>query len=184
MRVILYWSFLTLGPLIIGAGISLTSWFSFLHQNAAGWNGLANTASRLFPWVITLVVFTLLYTTVPNRRVMVRDAVIGAAVAAILFALLRSGLVFSLVANIRTYQTIYGALATLPILLIWMYLSWIVVLFGAVLTAALPEWRLRHGMMKEDTPFHRVVFTVSLLHALHTIAQKQGEGWTEPRFYL
>lgn len=176
MRVVLYWSFLTLGPLIIGAGVSLTSWLSFLHQTASGWNGLANVASRLFPWIVTVVVFTLLYMTVPNRRVMVRDAIIGAGVAAVLFALLRSGLVFSLVANIRAYQTIYGALATLPILLVWMYLSWIVVLFGAVLTAALPEWRLRHGMMKEDTPLHRIALAVGLLQALHTVSHKQGGG--------
>ena len=68
------------------------------------------------------------------------EAFFGALVAIILFWLLRKGFT-SAITMTTTYKTLYGALATLPIFLIWMYLAWAVVIFGAVFTAALEEYQ-------------------------------------------
>jgi membrane protein len=76
----------------------------------------------------------------PNRRIAVRDAAIGGLIAAVLFEVTKRGFAFY-VATVPTYTVVYGALATLPIFLVWIYLSWLVVVFGAVVVASLPEWR-------------------------------------------
>jgi len=81
-----------------------------------------------------------MYQLVPNRQVKLRYAAFGAAIAAILFELSKQ--LFSLyITSFPTYQAIYGALATVPILIIWVYLSWMIVLTGAVLTVSLEEYQ-------------------------------------------
>ena len=83
--------------------------------------------------------FTILYLALPNRRVGLRYALLGAGVAAVMFELLKSGFGFYL-AHAGTFESVYGSLAALPVFLIWMYLVWAVVLFGAIVAAARPEW--------------------------------------------
>jgi membrane protein len=79
------------------------------------------------------------------------DALVGALAAATLFELLKKG--FGLyVGNVPTYQTVYGALAVFPILLIWVYLAWTVVLAGAELAAVLPQWRSGTNYQLTDNP--------------------------------
>ena len=89
---------------------------------------------------IRILAFLLLYTVTPNRRVRVRDALIGSVFAAVLFEFAKRG--FALfVTKFAAYQIVYGAVAALPVFLIWIHLSWTVILLGAVVTAALPEWK-------------------------------------------
>lgn len=175
-RVLLYWAFLTLGPLLAGVAVSLASWVSVVRGSGVemGWG--VEVVSRLAPWLLTVLAFTLLYVAVPNRRVVWIDALAGAVVAAVLFALLRSGLIVGLVSNVRVYQTIYGALAAVPIVLVWMYLSWVVILCGGVLVASLPEWRLRRDRVCEDTAPGRAVLALRCLGALHRVAGSGGGG--------
>lgn len=145
-RVMMYWTVLTLGPLLIGASFTLSSTLAAraLAYGGEDVRGLWGHVSALMPSLLTFLAFTLTYMIVPNRRVRLRDAALGGLAATLLFAALRHGfLVF--VAGVPTYQTIYGALATLPVFLIWMYLSWIAFLAGAVMTASLPEWRMKRG---------------------------------------
>ena len=91
--------------------------------------------------LVLVLAFGLLYWAVPNRRVKVIDAGAGGLVAGLAFTALRWGFALYVVSS-HVYQSIYGAVATVPIVLLWMYLCWAVVLSGAELTAALPEWRL------------------------------------------
>ena len=77
----------------------------------------------------------------PHHRVHWSDAVIGAACAAILLAALRYTFTFYIVL-MTSYQAIYGALAAVPVFLVWVYFVWLIVMAGAVMTAAMPAWRM------------------------------------------
>jgi len=142
-RLLVYWTAVTLGPLLVGASFSLSAWFFAAQDWAArdGLSGMIRIVTAALPTALLMVAFSLLYMAVPNRRVRFRDALTGGIGAGLAFALLRFG--FGLyVTQARAYQSIYGAVAAVPIFLFWTYLSWAVILFGAELAAALPEWRL------------------------------------------
>ena len=131
-RLIMYWSVLTLWPILIGASLSATS---MLIGTQAG--GLL----RLVPFLFTWAALTVLYILVPYRRVDLRHAAAGALLAGIAFELAKRAFALYLM-KFPTYTLIYGAFATLPIFLVWMYLSWLVVLAGAIFTAMLPGYRV------------------------------------------
>jgi membrane protein len=137
-RIIVYWAVVTLGPLLIGISISVTSYL-FAATNGAVRNVpmLGAVLYTMVSVLLTMVAFTLLYMAVPNRMVEWRDAVWGGLAAAVLFEIAKRIFVV-FVAKFPTYTVIYGALAAVPIFLIWIYVSWLVVLVGAVIAAALP----------------------------------------------
>ena len=82
---------------------------------------------------------TLIYALVPVRRVPWRAAVAGGVLAALAFDLAKSGFAFY-IKHVPTYQIIYGAIAALPLFLIWIYLSWMILLVGAAISATLADW--------------------------------------------
>ncbi|OOE38740.1 hypothetical protein BZG00_13010 [Salinivibrio kushneri] len=135
----IYWMVLTLGPILIGTSIALSSYLTSLSLLQSGIaNDLFTTLLRILPFILTTLTFMGLYTLVPNTRVRLRHAFVGAAVASILFELSKK--VFALyVTHFPSYQLIYGALAVIPILFVWVYFSWCIVLFGAQVTATLRE---------------------------------------------
>jgi membrane protein len=146
-RVLVYWAVLTLGPLVMAASIAITSW---VVTHSRGWApGLASIPGgihvtlALLQFALLAGALMLLYRYVPNTPVRWREAGAGGLLACLALTLMRQGLGWYL-ARIPTYSVIYGAFATLPILLLWIYLSWLVVLFGAVIAAYLPS--LLHGM--------------------------------------
>lgn len=142
LRLLVYWTLLTLGPLLVGASISVST-YAFA---AVQWAGIDSYTKPLFSlsWLLPIglsaVGFTILFVVVPNRSVRLLHAHTGALVAAILFELLKKGFGLYL-SHFPSYQAIYGALAAVPIFLVWMYLSWVVLLIGAEIAASLPEWR-------------------------------------------
>lgn len=135
----IYWMILTLGPILAGVSIALTSYLVSLTQLADSYTGgLSRHLLGLTPYVVSLVAFFMLYLLVPNVKVRSRHAVWGALLASILFEMLKKG--FALyITHFPSYQAIYGALALVPILFVWIHLSWMVVLIGAELTALLQE---------------------------------------------
>lgn len=138
LRVLVYWGVLTLGPLLIGASLSLSSYFMRASMSVAQRYD-AVRALDLIPLALTIIAFTLLYYIVPNRRVLFRHALLGGFGAAILFELMKRVFAYY-IAQFPTYTLIYGAFAAIPIFLLWIYLSWLVTLLGAVFAAALPNW--------------------------------------------
>jgi membrane protein len=137
-RVVIYWAILTLGPLLIGISISVTSYVFAAADGLVNALPLAGAVIyTLLSVLLTAGAFTLLYVAVPNRYVDWRDAVCGGLLAAVAFELAKRAFVV-FVTKMPSYTMIYGAVAALPIFLIWMYLSWLIALMGAVLTAALP----------------------------------------------
>lgn len=139
-RILMYWGVLTLGPLLIGVSLTLTS---YLVSASLGFAeqipGAASTLLGLVPILLTATALTLAYYVVPNRPMELRHALIGGIAAAIMFELMKRGFAFY-VAKFPTYTLVYGAFAAIPIFLIWIYASWVVTMLGAVITAALPDF--------------------------------------------
>jgi membrane protein len=171
-RLIMYWSVLTLGPILIGASISMTSFLVGASLGVLALGEFSETALRLLPFVFTLAAFTWLYVVVPYRRIELVHALTGGLVASVMFELAKRG--FGLyIAHFPTYSMIYGAFATLPIFLLWLYLSWLVVLLGATITAMLPGYRAARGE-RERPPGQDLRDAVAVLVALAR-AQREGE---------
>jgi membrane protein len=145
-RIFVYALALTAGPALIGAAIYFTNWL--IQQSIAATPFGAEALSLLVQPVALFVdtaVFTLIYAFVPARTVPFRLALVGGLLAAIAFETAKHGFRFY-ITQVPTYQVIYGALATLPLFLIWIYLSWVIVLVGAAVTATLAE---RYGRRRQ-----------------------------------
>jgi membrane protein len=138
-RVIMYWAVLTLGPLALGAALALSAQPVF-EQLAVGAATHSNWRA-LGIFSLSWLAFTLMFLLVPNRRVHLSHAAVGALLSAILFGLAKKAFV-TFVAN-ASFNVIYGALATIPIFLFWLYLVWIVILLGASLAASLTTFKDR-----------------------------------------
>ena len=135
-RLLVYWTVLTLGPLLLAASLTVSDWlFAPSDDNALLAHAVAIGAG-LFHFAMLVALFTLLYAAMPARQVPLKEAAIGGAAAAVGVAVLRFGF-HIYVADMHAYQSIYGALAAVPIMLLWMYLAWVVTLAGAELTAVL-----------------------------------------------
>ena len=140
-RVLIYWAVLTLGPALIGGSLSTTSFAIGVSLGSLRLDFAAEALLRLLPFVFTCTALTLLYAIVPYRHVPWRHAVASGILAGIAFELAKRGFGFYL-ARFPTYTLIYGAFATIPIFLVWMYLSWAIVLAGAAFAAMLPAYHL------------------------------------------
>ncbi len=184
---IVYWAILTLGPFLVGVGIVLTSYLMSLP-----WLGVDKTMRQSFlvwlPFLSTGIAFTLLYLLIPNRRVPWHSALMGGIFAALLFEFSKRG--FALyVTHSEVYQTIYGAMATIPIFLLWIYLSWVLILLGAEVTYCLSnfKWEDKYaGMHDSDNYFMRAYRMLGHLwqaqrdgQALSINTLMQHEGWKD-----
>jgi len=168
-QVLMYWAVITLGPLLIGGSLSMTS---FAVGASFGWLRLSIVADALLavlPFVFTCIALTLLYAVVPNRHVRIRDALIGGVLAGVAFEFAKRGFAIY-IARFPTYSLIYGAFATIPIFLVWLYMQWVVVLAGATLTAMLPAYRYAEGKPIPGREFVDALLVLSMLAR----AQKTG----------
>ena len=180
-RAFIYWALLTVGPLLIGASLSLTSWLVSQSLGLVKDVPLAGEALlQVVPIGLTGFAFSLLYITMPNRRVLVRDALSGGFLAALAFEWMKHG--FALyITHFPTHKMIYGAFASIPVFLLWIYLSWLVVLFGAVSAAVMPEWRERASQV-EPVPGIQFLDALQILRVLWE-AHHTGELVTVSRLH-
>jgi membrane protein len=160
-----YWGVLTLWPVLIGASLSLTSYLF----------GSDSAVLRLVPFVFTWAALTMLYILVPYRYVDFRHAAAGALAAGIAFELAKRAFAIY-VSNFPTYTLVYGAFATLPIFLIWMYVSWLLVIAGAIFTAMLPGYRVITSE-RQRPPGRELTESLDILGVL---ARAQDEGQVLP----
>lgn len=138
-RIVMYWAVLSLGPLALGVAAALSAQPVF-EQVAQGVS--THSAWRAIGiFCLSWLAFTLTFLLVPNRRVQFVHALVGAFFSAVLFGLAKKAFV-AFVAN-ASFNVIYGALATIPIFLFWLYLVWIVILLGASLAASLTTFNDR-----------------------------------------
>lgn len=174
-RLIIYWAVLTLGPLLMGGSLVLTSYLAALPVLAPEIvrGAMQDMVLGMMPFVVALVGFTLIFTVVPNRRVLWRHALFGALISALLFEFAKGGFVWY-VTNFPTYERLYGALATVPLFLVWIYLSWVVVLLGASVAAALTTFNYRKADWRWN-PRHELLLALRLLGHFWQ-AQRRGRS--------
>jgi len=137
-RLLAYILIISLGPIALSTSLTLVRWFSDLTEEASGLSFAISLSyfSFLIPFFVIFITLFLLYQLVPSAKIDWRHATVGAAVSAGLFVL--SKYVFKLyILSFPSYQALYGALAILPLFLVWLYICWSIVLLGATITAVL-----------------------------------------------
>ncbi len=176
-RVLVYWAVLTLAPLLVGGSLSLTSWLvGFSAEYAQRIPTLSMDAIKLVPLMLTTAAFTLLFRVVPNRYVPMRHAVIGGLIGAVAFESMNRAFAFY-ISHFPTYKLVYGAFASVPIFLMWVYFSWLTVLFGAIITASFSHWRSTHSLRLDQAA--KLYYAVGILKLMHKGLNK-GEVQTLP----
>lgn len=166
-RVLIYWTVLTLAPLLVGGSLSLTSWLAGMSMGYARQvPAFGVLMLKVVPVLLTTLAFSLLFRVVPNRFVPWRHAVIGGAVAAAAFESMNHAFAYY-IAHFPTYKLVYGAFASFPIFLLWIYLSWLTILLGALIASSLSHWR--------GSPVHNMTAAAKLYYALR-ILRAMGEG--------
>ncbi len=169
-RLTIYWTFLTIGPLLLAASIAVNGLIVSELFSQGGAEGIERAWLLLLPWLTSIVGLTLLYRLVPNAPVRWSEALAGAVVAAVVLELLKRGLAFQ-VARLPSYTVVYGAFAALPLFLIWLYLLWLTILAGALLAASLPYWGAGAGVHLEPSIAQRFGMAAEVLRALVRGAQ-------------
>ncbi len=138
MRLVVYWAMITLMPLLFGLSISLTSYALAQAQTLVGGTELGLLLGRIAPMVLVAAGFCVLYISLPNRTIKVSAALAGGLVAALFFELAKSA--FALWAGRAVgYQAIYGAMAILPLFLVWLWVCSLVSFLGACVAAEVNE---------------------------------------------
>ncbi|MDY6993496.1 MAG: virulence factor BrkB family protein [Pseudomonadota bacterium] len=186
---IVYWAVLSLGPLLIGISLAVTSYvvslplISDVAQNPT----VAQLRLLIMPFLLTTVAFTLIYVVIPNRPVRLRHSFIGGLLAALLFEIAKKAFAFY-VTQFATYELVYGTLAAIPIFLLWIYVSWLIILLGAEVTRSLVSFHWRKDKLLAQLPANGLLHAFRLIghlwHAQHqgyTLSLKQLQQ-LEPQF--
>ncbi len=148
-RFVIYWTALSLGPLLLVAALAISSYLiavPFIDAAAAQLSLKARILSVL-PFLIVWTAIVAGYMVIPNRSVRFRDAVIGGLLAAVLFEGAKRGFAWY-ATGLASYEQVYGALSIVPIFIFWIYLSWVIVLLGASITASLSAFDYRPASMR------------------------------------
>jgi membrane protein len=174
-RVLVYWATATLTPLVLGVSLSMTS---YAVSASRGWaEALPGGVAFLLALIelgLMAAGMSALFKFVPNTQVRWSHAALGGVFVAVGFELAKRGLAWYLGLT-PTYTTIYGAFATVPILLSWIYLGWVIVLLGAVIAAYAPSLQMRvvrHAVM----PGWRFMLALTVLRELARAQQTEARG--------
>jgi membrane protein len=174
IRFLVYWTVLTLGALLAAASTALSAWvFTLPMFSTDEGRWLSNIALRSAPMLIELIAITAIYRVVPHRTVHMRHALAGALIAVLLLEAVKWALGLYLGA-FNSYEKVYGALAALPILLLWIYLCWVAVLLGATLASAISAFRYQPASMRLPAGYE--LYGLLRLLGRFDQARTQGRG--------
>lgn len=164
---LLYWTILSLAPILLGLSVIGSSYLLLLLNHPA-----PSFFLHSLPFILSLIGFIFLYTIVPNCHVKFRHAFAGSFFAAICFELAK--LIFACYLNhFNAYELLYGAFATIPIFFIWVYWTWVITLVGAEISYAFSVHHQRRNGHTLDGFSHALLW---LNHLWRT--QQQGKGLT------
>lgn len=176
-RFLVYWAVISVGPILMGASLWTTAYLAresmgLVTQMPALMEGVAYA----LPFLLTGFGFTVLFLIVPNRSVEWKDAAVGGLLAALLLEIMKRGFAYY-IAQFPTYAVIYGAFATVPVFLMWVYLSWLGVLTAALITANLPA--IRSGRWSiTSTPAGDFLDALYIIEALAFVRGSRPVGIT------
>lgn len=173
---LLYWAILSLGPLFIGLALAISTYLVSLKVmfDQVDVIGIGAQLLRVIPYLLTSAAFTLVFAAVPNCKVPLKHALIGGLLTALVFEFAKQ--LFTLIVANTSYQTIYGTFATVPMFLMWIYLSWLIVLAGAELVNALSGFGIRG-----DERYSDIIIALGVLELLW---QRYQNGQSIPENYL
>ena len=160
---LLYWSVLSLGPLLLGVGFAVSSYVTSLvlfeiFSDVSASVGASSLILSFFPTLLTAGAFTLIYVAVPNCGVRLKDGIVGGAVVALSFILVKN--IFTRFISTASYELVYGTFAVIPIFLLWIYVSWVLILLGANLVRCIPIFTVN----KAEQEAHSYIVVLALLH--------------------
>jgi membrane protein len=171
-RFMVYWTVLTLGALIAATSLALsTRLFALEVFSTQPGRAIEDLMLRLAPMTIELVAFAAIYRAVPHRTVNWRHAFAGALLAVLLFEMVKGGLGLFL-SSFPAYERIYGAVAFVPIFLLWIFLGWVAILLGASLAASISAFRYQPVAMRLPEGYEMY----GILRMLGRFAQARNEG--------
>jgi membrane protein len=171
---LLYWSVMSLGPILLGLGFAISSYITSLNMfdsflDISETLGTTSFLLGVFPLLLTTGAFTLLYIAVPNCGVRFFHGVLGGLVVAISFTVVKQ--VFTWFIALASYQFVYGTFAAIPIFLLWIYICWMVILLGANFVKALPAYRTEYKSNK----VHPHILLLALVHKFW-VSQQSGKS--------
>jgi membrane protein len=185
-----YWAVLSLGPFLLGAAFAVSSYLTSLKvlSDAENLVGAVFPGLQVVPILFTALAFSLLYIAVPNCRVPVKAGFQAGIFAAILLEVAKNMFTF-FVSNFSSYQLIYGAFAAFPLFLLWVYLSWMIILLGVEVCRALTLYKEEHqnnrhpvlALLDVLQLFYRRQLegrTVSDIEAMQVLGKHEVETWT------
>lgn len=167
-----YWTIISLGPILLGSAFIISSTLasmSILSNNFAGYEVDGTAVFWIISFSLTVLGFFILYWTIPNRRVPVQAAAIAGLFSAVVFELLKNLFGF-VMTNFTSYTVVYGAFAAIPIFLLWIFMSWNIVLLGIEISYALTAFH--SGKVQTRHP------VLMLLDILELFYKKQQTGQT------
>lgn len=160
-RFLMYWALLTLGPILIGVGFAISTYVVSLPLVS---DVTTPSVLRFVPFFMSASIFTLIYLTVPNSLVPFKHAAIGGVLVAIAFEIAKYS--FADIMASSSFEVIYGTFAAVPLFLLWIYLSWTIVLIGAEIVKGLGVYRYR-GDDKVESPFIQLLLIIELFYRAH-----------------
>ena len=172
-RYLVYWTVLTLGTLLAAASLSVSARFLalplFVETPQGQW--LANLGLGVTPVLIELGVILLAYRVVPHHTVKWRHAFVGALLAVVLLESVKAALGLYL-SSFEGYQKLYGAMAFIPVLMLWIFLGWVAILLGASLASSLAAFRYQPASMRLPQGYE----SYALLRLIGRFQQARREG--------
>lgn len=142
LSILIYLGVLIFGPILAGASIAISSYVLSLEMfEGEGIFSFKHHLLKLMPFILTWLMFSLVYLIVPNTKVKFKHAAIGALMAGLFFTLGKQVFIWY-ITTFPSYQAIYGVLATIPIMIVWIHLSWKVVLLGGQIASVLKDAEL------------------------------------------
>ncbi|OTG75673.1 hypothetical protein B9T26_04025 [Acinetobacter sp. ANC 4169] len=167
-----YWTIISLGPILLGSAFVISSTVASLNvlsNNFAGYEVNGEFILWCISFALTILGFFILNWTIPNRSVPIKAALIAGTFSAVVFELLKNlfGIIMS---NFTSYEIVYGAFAAIPIFLLWIFLSWNIVLLGVEISYALTAFN-----SGKEQKRHPVIMLLDLLELFYK-KQQSGES--------